>query len=100
MTSVTDRVPHLIALTLPVVAAVVGTKAILQGTGTHPLDLNPLLSGLIAAIIFMLGFLLSGTIADYKESERLPGELACSLEAIADECLILHLEQNHSAAHD
>jgi hypothetical protein len=27
-------------------------------------------------------------LADYKESERLPGELAASIESIADECLI------------
>ena len=35
--------------------------------------------------VFLMGFLLSGVLADYKESERLPGELAASIETITDE---------------
>ena len=37
-----------------------------------------------------MGFLLSGVLADYKESERLPGELAASLEAMADEAATVY----------
>jgi len=44
------------------------------------ISINPLFSGIVAANVFLLGFLLSGTLADYKESERLPGELSASLE--------------------
>ena len=42
--------------------------------------------------MFIIGFILSGTSADFKEAERLPGELAASLETIADECLIMDAE--------
>lgn len=34
--------------------------------------------------VFLIGFMLSGTLSDYKESERLPAELACTLEAIEE----------------
>ena len=34
--------------------------------------------------IFLLGFMLAGVITDYKESEKLPGELACAIETIDD----------------
>jgi len=34
--------------------------------------------------IFLLGFMLAGVMADYKESEKLPGELACALETLDD----------------
>ncbi len=34
--------------------------------------------------VFLVGFMLSGTLADYKEAERLPGELASMLEAIEE----------------
>jgi hypothetical protein len=57
-----------------------------------PLDLSPLLTGIIAGEVFIIGFLLSGTAADFKEAERLPGELSESLESIADECLIIDAE--------
>ncbi len=34
--------------------------------------------------VFLVGFMLAGTMADFKESEKLPGELACQLETIED----------------
>ena len=34
--------------------------------------------------IFLVGFMLAGTMADFKESEKLPAELACTLEAIEE----------------
>ena len=34
--------------------------------------------------VFLLGFNLAGTMADYKESERIPGELACIFETMED----------------
>jgi hypothetical protein len=34
--------------------------------------------------VFLVGFMLAGTMADYKEAERLPGEVVCSLETIED----------------
>lgn len=56
------------------------------------LDFSPLLTGVIAAEVFIIGFILSGTAADFKEAERLPGEVSASLETIADECLIMDAE--------
>jgi hypothetical protein len=34
--------------------------------------------------VFLTGFLLSGTMADYKESEKLPSEVATTLEALEE----------------
>lgn len=49
------------------------------------LTLNSLLASAIGGAIFILGFLLRSVLADYKEAERLPGELRVSLEAIHDD---------------
>ena len=46
----------------------------------------------------LLGFLLSGVLADYKESERLPGELAASLETMADEAATVYEFKRAEAA--
>ncbi len=35
--------------------------------------------------MFIIGFLLSSVLADYKEAERLPAELRVALEAIHDD---------------
>lgn len=44
---------------------------------------NPLFSALVASEVFLLGFLLNGVLTDYKESEKLPGELASALDCLA-----------------
>lgn len=75
---------------LPVVAVAVGTKLVVDQLGWDVVELNPLHSGLVAANVFLIGFLLAGTLSDYKESERLPGELAARAETIGDECQILY----------
>ena len=41
--------------------------------------------------IFLVGFMLAGTMADFKESERLPAEIACTLETL-EETLVLAAE--------
>jgi hypothetical protein len=73
----------------PLAALAVLAKLAVDQLGWDTIELNPLYSGLVAANVFLLGFLLAGTLADYKESERLPGELAVRTEAIGDECQIL-----------
>ena len=60
-------------------------KVALHRRGWEPLTTNPLVSALVAATVFLLGFLLSGVLSDYKESERLPGEMGAALQCLAQE---------------
>jgi uncharacterized membrane protein YkvA (DUF1232 family) len=89
---------RLIAKVAPVVVGAAVIKLVLDELGWEPIPLSPLYTGLVAATVFLLGFLLAGTLADYKESERLPGELAASVETIADECLVLYRDKRADAA--
>src|SRR3954453_23240136 len=84
--------PRLLLGALPWAAGVVLLKLVADVTDTQVLDLSPLLAGAIAAEVFILGFLLAGTAGDFKEAEKLPGEVAASLETMADECLITYQE--------
>ena len=84
--------PRLLLGALPFAAAVVLLKVLAHATDAEVLNLSPLLAGAIAAEVFILGFLLAGTAGDFKEAERLPGEIAASLETMADECLITYEE--------
>ena len=49
----------------------------------EPSKPNTLFTSLIASTVFLLGFLLSGVLSDYKESEKIPGEISTSLETLA-----------------
>jgi hypothetical protein len=83
---------------VPVVAVVVLAKLAVDQLDWDRVELNTLYSGFVAANVFLIGFLLAGTLADYKESERLPGELAGRTKAIADECVILHRAKHAAPA--
>lgn len=74
---------------LPAVAVVALGKTLVTEINAESIELNPLYTGLVAGNIFLLGFLLAGTLADYKESEKLPAELAASLDSISDELRII-----------
>ena len=76
---------NLVFKTLPVVAIVLALVLIrdhlLQAKGVIEFsDISPLLS----ALALIAGFMLAGVLADYKESEKIPGEIATTLETIGD----------------
>ena len=68
-----------------VVGVVIGLKLAVHFLGWEMISVNPLFSGIVAANVFLMGFLLSGVLTDFKESERLPGELSACLENLAQE---------------
>jgi hypothetical protein len=68
-----------------IVVVVVGAKLCVHFLGWEAISVNPLFSGIIAANVFLMGFLLTGVLSDFKESERLPGELGACLENLAQE---------------
>jgi predicted membrane chloride channel (bestrophin family) len=80
------------------VLVVTGIKLVIHWLGWEVISLNPLFSGIVAANVFLMGFLLSGVLADYKESERLPGEIAASIETIADEAASVYESKKAAVA--
>lgn len=60
-------------------------KAAIHWFNLEFLTLNPLFTSAIAGAIFIIGFLLSNLLSDYKEAERLPADIRVALEAINDD---------------
>jgi len=52
------------------------------------LSLIPFVASILTGIIFLLGIMLAGVLTDYKESEKIPSELANSLSSIWQEAYI------------
>jgi hypothetical protein len=65
-----------------VVVPLGGVKTAVHFFGLEFLQLNALLTSGIGGAIFIIGFLLSGILADYKEAERIPAEIRTAMEAI------------------
>jgi hypothetical protein len=83
---------------IPLLIGVVVLKLIFHKLGWEVLELNALFTSIIAATTFLLGFLITGVISDYKESEKIPGELASSLEVLHDETSIIYKNKKDKTA--
>jgi hypothetical protein len=72
---------HLIFQVLPVVVFAGCVKITFHFLGWEmiPKDFTAFLPSILTGIIFILGFLLAGVVTDYKESEKIPNELAMSI---------------------
>jgi hypothetical protein len=68
-----------------VLSSIVAAKILVHRRGWELLAPNPLFPALVASEVFLLGFLLNGVLMDYKEGEKIPGELAAALECLATE---------------
>lgn len=64
-----------------VVGLVLGKMAI-HALGLEFISLSPLYTSVVAGGIFVIGLLVAGTLADYKEAERMPAEIRAALENI------------------
>lgn len=60
-----------------------GVKILVHLWGIELLSANALFSALVASTVFLLGFLLNGVLTDFKESEKIPAEIATSLETLS-----------------
>ena len=83
---------------LPVVCIIIFLKLFAHQFGWEFLTLNTLFGAIISANVFLVGFLISGVLVDYKESEKIPGELSCSLEVLTDECYIVFKNKKSKVA--
>jgi hypothetical protein len=71
--------------TLPIVILIVIARLVMEKAFglTGWVDFSDV-SAVLTAGAFLIGFMLAGTLADFKESEKLPSELATTLETIED----------------
>jgi hypothetical protein len=75
----------LLIISLPIVIAVVAVKLIVLLVFKYEGILELSEMGLIlTGGIFLMGFMLAGTMADYKESEKIPSELASFCENLEE----------------
>ncbi len=76
---------------LPITIGVVLLKTgIVHGLGYDGLVQFSEIDLVITGGIFLIGFMLAGTLADYKESEKIPAEMAVAIESIEDTVVLAH----------
>ena len=64
------------------VVGIVVAKLVVHAFSWEFITLSPLYTSIVAGGIFVIGLIVAGTLADYKESERMPAEIAAALANI------------------
>jgi len=75
---------------MPLVILVAILKFLSHKFGYEVMELNALFTSLVAGTIFLIGFLISGVLSDYKESEKIPSELAASLRTLYEDTFAIY----------
>jgi hypothetical protein len=65
-----------------IVAVIVLVKVVIEVFSADFIALSPLYTSVVAGGIFVIGLLVAGTLADYKEAEKMPAEITAALENI------------------
>jgi predicted membrane chloride channel (bestrophin family) len=57
------------------------------------IQLNPIISSFLGGVFFTISILFAGAVADYKESEKIPGDIAVSLKSLMNDTLLIQNEK-------
>jgi hypothetical protein len=84
----------LVLKALGIVAVLVGIKLIVDMFALDVIVVSPVITAIVAGVIFTIAIIFSGVLTDYKESEKIPGELAASIKSLyRDTGVLLKIDQ-------
>ncbi len=86
----TFKVSRIFWISLASALLFVVAKFYFHDLGWEPIEQSSLHNAAVSSVLFVMGFLLSATISDYKESERIPAEFAANLEDMYDDAASIH----------
>ena len=83
---------------MPIVIVVTVLKFFSHEFGFEVMELNALFTSLVAGTIFLIGFLVSGVLSDYKESEKIPSDLHATIKSLFDDTCTIYEGKNSETA--
>jgi hypothetical protein len=70
---------------LVITVPLLGLKWLVHTLGWEPLSIGTLTSSLVAGVFFVIAIILAGVMSDFKEAERMLGDMASSFENLCIE---------------
>lgn len=86
--------------TIVLVLLILLVKVVLNHFGWEFISTSALMTSIISGSIFVLGFILSGTYRDYKESEYVPVSIVTAIESIHNDALLFKKEYGKKFEYD
>lgn len=82
----------------PIIISIGALKYLSHVFDLELMELNALFSSLVAGTVFLIGFLISGVLSDYKESEKIPSDITTSLRTLMDDTNYIYLSKKSNTA--
>jgi uncharacterized protein with PQ loop repeat len=89
----------LIAKALVITAILVAIRLVIDISNYDIIALTNLITAFIGAAIFTVAVIFTGTLTDYKESEKIPNEIAVSLLTVYQDCKLIRPADNPISLH-
>ena len=77
---------RVVGQTALMVLGIIAVKLVIAAFSLEFISISPLFTSVLAGGVFVLGLIVAGTLADYKEAERVPAEITAALTNIHDDC--------------
>lgn len=84
------RLFRIFIISLIISVIVVAIKYLLHDYNLEPIEQSSLHNSVSSGVFFVVGFILSATIADYKESEKIPADFASNIEGLVEDARSIH----------
>lgn len=75
------------------VLPLLGVKLLFHYLGWEIIAVGPVVTALVAGVFFVIAIILSGVLSDYKESEKMPGDLTASIEALYKDSMLVNSKE-------
>ena len=89
----------LIGKALVITAVLVAIRLVIDISNYDIIALTNLITAFIGAAIFTVAVIFTGTLTDYKESEKIPNEIAVSLLTVYQDCKLIRPADNLISLH-
>jgi hypothetical protein len=77
---------------LAIVVVLLAVRVIVDYLGWDTITINPVVGAFITGAIFTIAIIFTGTFTDYKESEKIGGEMCSALKALYNDTIVIPLE--------
>jgi len=77
---------------LVIVLVLFGVRTVIFVSGYDTVPINPVVGAFITGAIFTIAVIFTGTFTDFKESEKIAGEMAGALKALYNDSFVIPLQ--------
>ncbi len=74
-----------------IVLLLLGVKTVIYISGYDTVPINPVVGAFITGAIFTIAVIFTGTFTDFKESEKIAGDMASALKALYNDAIAIPL---------